>query len=319
MHAEIQAILHILRSAWRVALRERRLWLYALFVGLAIGSGFASATLQVLGGDPTQQAAALVPLLQTEGGTTAAELWQTARTNGTAATGGLLAFGAAALALVGVFIWLIVLSTNALLLAGAALARGEKIPRDLRRRAHARSWPTLAILILFRIAGAAVLIAWGVILRYAIAVPTTAGTIAGVIGFIVAVLALTVLHLATPLALIETTVTRRRVGDAIRRTFAHLNAHRLLALKFSVALSAANILFLLVWSVGGLLVVLPFVFLGGVAVQTGTETLYIVAMISGLTVLTIVALTTAAIYVLFLTNAWTQFALRLNDDRTTDA
>lgn len=303
--------LPILKTAWRTALRKRRLWWYALFAGLLIGSGIGNALTQVVGADPTRGAIAAIVNQIAEPISQPALLWAQARATGTGATIALVAYGLFLSGLLALILWLAVMGMNALVLAAERTARSTDIPTDLRQRVRRPFWSTLGIHVVMKAATATLLTIWGVVLATVASNRTTGATAGGVVAFTITVLLLTIIHLATPYAIASAVLDRRRTWSALRDAFALLRERWLITMEASILLTLANIAGVAAWLAGSFLLALPFLFLGGIAITKGATTLFTIAIIGGIVTLLAYLTVIAMCFTTFLATAWTLLYLRL--------
>jgi len=306
--------LPILKTAWRTALHERRLWGFALFAGFLIGSGFGTAVIQVSGTDPAQEF--LPGILNIHVGLLSriSPLWAQAVATGPGATAALAAYGVILLAILLAILWIAVVGGNALMLAAERRARAAAIPRDLRLRAQERLWPTLAIHGIAKVLTAALLAAWGAVLTVSAFATTPFATARGIVAFIVTALLLTTIHIVTPYAIANVLLDRRRIAPAIREAFVLLRDRWLISVEASLLLSAVNVLGIIAWIGGSALIALPFLFLGGIAIANHASALLTATVAVGITALIVYLALVAMAFTTFLTTAWTLLYLRLTDE-----
>lgn len=310
----MQLYLPILKTAWRTALRERRLWWYAFFAGLLIGSGFGTAITQVSGTDPAQDV--LPRMLDLNAGSLnrIPLLWTQAVATGPGAAAALIAFGVVVLALLLAILWFAVVGANALVLAGEHVARGKAIPSDLRSRAQMRFWPTLAIHLIAKAVMVALLTAWGEVLAVTAFATTSGATARGITAFVVTALLLTVVHIVTPYAIANAMIDRRGTLPALREAVALLRERWMISIEASLLFSAVNLLSIVVWLVGSTLVALPFIFLGGIAIANGMGVVLTATIVVGIATLVVYFTLIAMCFTTFLTTAWTLLYLRLTGE-----
>ncbi len=306
--------LPILKTAWRTAVRERRLWGFALFAGLLIGSGFGTAVVQVTGVDPTRSVLPSILDLNVGSLSRIGPLWSQAVATGTGAVAALSALGVVILALLLAILWFAVVGANALVLAGEHVARAKAIPRDLRQRAQARFWPTFTIHLIAKVVTIALITAWGSVLTTTAFAATPRATVRGIIAFVVTATILTVIHIATPYAIASATLDRRGALSAIREALVLLRDRWLISVEASLLLTTANFLSIAAWAAGSLVLALPFLFLGGIAIANGASAMLTVAIIAGIAVLVAYLVLIAMVFTTFLTMAWTLLYLRLTSE-----
>ncbi|MDO8425242.1 MAG: hypothetical protein Q7T01_01885 [bacterium] len=299
----------MLTSAWRTAIRERRLWVVAIFAGLVLGSGFGSAIIRLLAGDPTQQITLLIPF--TPDGATLSALWHQARTTGPLATAGLLGLGAVVLAIGTFLVYMVTMSTNAVLLGNRERIAGHSVPRTLFRAGRERFWPSFATIAVMRVIGAIIILCWMGLFARTLAMPETTGVALAAAGFVIATLLLAVLHIVTPLALIGVVLDRQRVRVALAEAFALLRTYRLVLTEFSLLLTAAHIVFYLALIIGGALIAIPYSIVNSIAVATGSLTLFRIALIGTISTFLVFAIACSALFASFIASMWTQLAVRL--------
>ncbi|MDP3770679.1 MAG: hypothetical protein Q8R16_00065 [bacterium] len=306
--------LPILKSAWQTALQERRLWGFALFAGFLVGSGFGTAIVQVSGADPTQDV--LPSILNINAGSVSriGPLWAQAVATGPGAAAALVAYGVVILAILLAILWFAVVGVNALVLAAERRSRTASIPRDLRRRAQEHFWPTLVIHCIAKAATIALLATWGAVLTMSAFTATASATGIGVVAFIVTAILLTALHIATPYAIANALLDRHGAVPAIREAFALLRDRWLISVEASLLLSAINALGIIVWLGGSVIVALPFLFLGGIAITNGAGALLTATIAVGITALVAYLALIAMVFTTFLTTAWTLLYLRLTGE-----
>jgi len=310
----VSLYLPILRTAWRTALRERRLWGFALFAGLLIGSGFGTAIVQVSGTDPTQDILPRILALNAGSLSRIGPLWSQAIATGAGAVAALSALGVVILVFLLAVLWFAVIGTNALVLAGEHIARAKAIPRDLRQRAQARFWPTLTIHLIAKVVTVALLTAWGSVLTATAFAETSRATVRGIIAFVVTALLLTVVHIATPYAIAGVTLDRRGALTAFREALTLLRDRWLISVEASLLLTAANFLSIAAWAAGSLVLALPFLFLGGIAIANGNGAILTIAIVAGITVLVAYLVLIVMVFTTFLMTAWTLLYLRLTGE-----
>lgn len=306
--------LPILKTAWRTAIRERRLWWYALFAGLLIGSGFGTAVAQVSGADPAQGIVLRALELNVPSFSRIPLLWTQAVATGPGAAAALIALGVVVLALLLAILWLAVVGANALVLAGEHVARSKAIPSDLRSRAQTQFWPTFAIHLIAKVLTVALLTAWGEMLTVSAFTATRGSTIRGIAAFVITALLLTVVHIVTPYAIANATIDRRGALPALREAVALLRERWMISIEASLLFSAVNLLSIVAWLVGSVLVALPFLFLGGIAVANGMGTVLTTTIVVGVAALVAYFMLIAMCFTTFLTLSWTLLYLRLTGE-----
>lgn len=301
----------ILKTAWRTAIRERRLWWYALFAGLLIGSGFGTAVAQVSGTDPAQGVVLRVLDLNVPSFSRIPLLWTQAVATGPGAAAALVALGVVILALLLTILWFAVVGANALVLAGEHVAHMRTIPRDLRGRAQERFWPTFGIHLIAKALTVALLTAWGEVLTVSAFTATRGSTIRGIAAFVITALLLTVVHIVTPYAIANATIDRRSALPALREAVALLRERWMISIEASLLFSAVNLLSIVVWLIGSVLVALPFLFLGSIAAANGMSAVLTTTIVVGVAALVAYFTLIAMCFTTFLTLSWTLLYLRL--------
>lgn len=305
----------ILRASWHTARTAWRRWPYALLAGLLIGTGIGSALLQTLGTDPTQGSIGI--LLDPERGiyAQAGGLWALANTTGTSAAVLLVGFGTLVTAVILALFWFAVCSTNALVLAAADDVAGIPAVRTFRRaRTHVAS--TAAVHILATTATVTILAAWSALFTWAAAFPSPRATVFAIVGFVVTALLLSILHLATPYAIVAITVDARPFVPAVREAFALLRDRWLITVEASLLLSAANVIAFLAWLLGSMVLIAPFALLVGVSVAERIPALTFIAFAAGILTLLVYLIAVVVIFTTFLITAWTRLSLRLTTPGT---
>lgn len=305
--------LPILRTALRTALRERRLWPFAIFAGFLIGSGFGTAIVQLSGTDPTQEFLPNVLSINTKSFSRIGPLWAQAVATGPGATAALIAYGIVLLAILFAIIWIAVVGVNALMISAEHTARATALPRDLRRRAQERFWTTLVIHGTAKVATILLLAAWGAMLTVNAFSDTPLATARGIVTFVIVAILLTIIHIATPYAIANAIFDRHGVIPAIREALTLLRDRWLISVEASILLSAINALGIVVWLGGSVIIALPFLFLGGIAITNGASALLTTTIAIGITALVIYLALIAMAFTTFLTTAWALLSLRLTD------
>ncbi|MFH1430426.1 MAG: hypothetical protein ABIG71_02795 [Candidatus Uhrbacteria bacterium] len=297
----------ILKRAFRFALHERKLWVYALFSGAIISTGMSTALMQLFGVDPSQGIAHR--LFDTETGVfgQAGTLWAQAQETGVGASITLIIIGLITLAITCVMLWYMVVSTNALLLAATSPGRTEA----LSKCAAARFWPSLSIAAIDKLLAMLVLVAWSVAITTVALSTTMRSTILGVSVFLICFLALTVVHCIAMIALCTTTIDNQPIGAALREAWSLLRTRTIIVVETSLLLSIVQLLGILAWIVGMSLAIAPFFLLALISIAVHVQFLYFIAIILGIiasftATLTIAALTTACIG-----GTWAQLYLHL--------
>lgn len=303
--------LPILRTALRTALRERRLWPFAIFAGFLIGSGLGTAIVQVSGTDQTQEFLPNILNINRRSFSRIGALWTQAVATGPGATAALIAYGIVLLAILFAIIWVAVVGVNALMCAAEHTTRATALPRDLRRRAQDRFWITLAIHGIAKVTTVLLLAAWGAVLTVNAFSDTPLATVRGIVTFVIVALLLTIIHIATPYAIANALFDRHDVIPAIREALTLLRDRWLISVEMSILLSAINVLGIVVWLGGSAVVALPFLFLGGIAITNGASALLTTTIAIGITTLVIYLALIAMVFTTFLTTAWALLSLRL--------
>lgn len=294
-------------------MHERRLWWFALFAGLLVGSGFGSAITQILNANPVPGALASILGLRTAPLGRLNALWLQARATGPEATVTLAAFGLLLAVLLALVLWLAVIGVNAIVLAAERTERSQAIPPDLRRRAGARFWPTLGIHAFAKGTEALLLALWGTTIAAAAVKISAATSARALVAFVVAAILLTVIHIAVPYAIASAVIDRRNWTLALREALTLLREHWLISVETSFLLTAANIGAIAVWLAGSALLALPFLFLGGAAFAYGWKTTFSVAIVGGIMTLIAYLAVVSMIFTTFLATVWTHLYLRLTD------
>lgn len=301
----------IITTAWNIALRTRRLWWFALFGGLLIGSGFGSALIQTLNVNPAQGALARVLDLQTTSPDRISALWEQARATGWGATVALVAYGLLLITFLAIIIWFAVIGVNAIVIAASRVPKSPSSLKELRRSAHARFWPTLGIHVIAKVAEAILLAAWAGVLIASMIQNTPFVNIRTVLAFVVTAMLLACIHIIAPYAITSAVLDRRNTLTALREAFALLRDHWFITIEASLLLTLTNIVAIVVWIAGGALLALPFLFLGSIAIAKGASALFSTALIGGIVVLAIWLACVAVVFTTFLVSAWTLLFLRL--------
>jgi|GEM_PF-5637267 len=304
----------IMMAAWAIAFRARSLWWFAFFGGLLIGSGFGSAVLQTLNANPAQDVLMRVLTMEATTSDRVGALWAQARATGPAATVALSAYGVLLASLLALIVWLAVVGVNAIVIAASHASEPLPTLRELRRRAHARFWPTFGIHVIAKAAEAVLLTAWGAALIASAVRDTPMTNVRAILAFVVTVILITIIHVATPYAVASAVLDRRSMLTALREAFALLRDHWFIAVETSLFLTLANVAAIAVWIIGSALLVLPFLFLGSIAIAKGVGALYAIALIGGIGVLAVWLAGIAVIFTTFLISAWTLLFLRLTGE-----
>lgn len=299
--------LPIIRAAWRIAWRERRVWVFALLAGLIIGSGIGNALMQIYGVDVTDGWWGYGEgMAGSIGG-----LWVQARATGVGATAALGALGALIIASVAVVIWAVVVSVAAIVIGAEPLARGATAPTGLGKRAIASAWPVFVVLLAMRVGIFLAMTIWRAALLWQIKSPTTPVIAIGIITFITLVVVISILHITTPFAVMNVVIDRARPLRAIREALALIRDRWPIIIESSCVLTIANAIGVIVWIAGSFILALPFVFLVGIGSIKGMPWLTMASFAVGGIVLAIFTVILSMIVTTFIVSAWTMVYLRL--------
>ncbi|MFH1098423.1 MAG: hypothetical protein V1723_00625 [Candidatus Uhrbacteria bacterium] len=304
------SLLPILTVAWRTTLRERRLWPYALFAGLGIGSGLGSAIFQLSGSDPSITFfAALREPTQAFGALGA--IWTTAQANNWNGIAGILTYEILIIAVVAAIAWLTILGANALVIAASHTARAEQIPTNIRQRAQQQFWPAAAVQVSAKILAILIITAVDVTYTWAAFTATATPAIVATTAFVVAGLMLAVIHITTAYAIAAIVLGRRPPTAAFRDATNLIRKHYRVTAITTVILSGVNVVGLIVALLGGFLLSLPFLFLGGIGVTRGIISLITASTIVGIIIIAAWLAVVAATLTTFIATTWTLLYLRL--------
>ncbi len=300
----MSSFLSILQFAWRTAIRERRLWWYALPAGFAIGSGFGSAIAQALHGSllPLPMALFAEPWVATIGRVGA--IWDQARATGIGATIATVAFAVLLACFALAMVWLIVACANVLILAVGYRLEGKPMPRALLRAVADRWAPAFAVHLMAQVVAWVVLRGWSAIIGSIGIVPSIGETIRLTAGFVVTVLVLSAWSVLTVLALVGVVLDHQRPVVAMRNAFIALRDRWLALTLVSALLTIANAASLAVWIGGTFVLALPFLFIGGIGVSMRSGAVIQGATVTGMPVLVAFSVLLAVIFTVFITAAW---------------
>lgn len=297
----------VIRSAWHIALRERRIWIFSLLAGLIIGSGIGSALIQIYSIDITDgwlgYGEGMIGLV---GG-----LWAQARATGAGAMVTLSVLWVLLLATVAAFIWLVVVSVAAIVLGSESPARGMAVPIGIGKRAIAYTWSVFVVLIFVRVGIFIATAIWHSILFWHVVTPTTLTMVASIVAFIALAGVFSVLHIATPFAVMGVVFDRMRPLRAIQEALVLIRDRWLVIIEVSCVLTIANIIGVIAWLAGSFIIALPFAFLVGIGSTKGIPWLTMTSFAVGGVALTVFTIIIAIIITTFLTSAWTIVYLRL--------